>query len=64
MHVLLREDGKDSHCPHRDKQGHESGGKCYDTNGVNSKDIPHKSRRQGSDEQPSRRRRSGGPARK
>jgi hypothetical protein len=64
MHVLLRGDGKDSDCPHRDKPGHESGGKCHDTNGVNPKDIPHKSSRQGGDEQPSRRRRFGGQARK
>jgi hypothetical protein len=41
MHVLLREDGKDSDCPHRDKPGHESGGKCHDPNGVNTQPEGH-----------------------
>jgi hypothetical protein len=61
MHVLLWEDGKDLTARIVTSRG-TSPAACHDTNGVNPKDIPHKSRRQGGGEQPPRRRRFGGPA--
>jgi hypothetical protein len=45
LYVVLRDDGKDLDCPHRHLLGHKPGGKCHSTNGVNPKDLPHKSRR-------------------
>jgi hypothetical protein len=45
--VLLRKGVSDADCPTQGAPGHEPGGICHDTNGVDPKDIPCKRRNDG-----------------
>jgi hypothetical protein len=45
--VLLRKGCSDADCPMQGAPGHEPGGICHDTNGVDPKDIPCKRRNDG-----------------
>jgi hypothetical protein len=45
--ILLRRGGTDADCPTQGEPGHEPGGICHNTNGVDPKDIPCKRRNDG-----------------